>query len=312
MNVEEYLRQNYPNVKTVEPITVDGVVKGYYARGQYAYDEIYIPASALNGTNVGMVSYIPGAGGSGNDAVGLRSRIKNNPPDYIVSIAAECSDRNYCMETAYNMAQGLGINVTNNTTVCFSASGYRGIQRTNEFLQKHSDVSTTVISCEPYPGSDSPYNCKPENIAAMVQGGTKIMFVTPQRFHINMQDELATLQQNGIEAYWLRTDYKGNVGAGVHVATSRDILACGILDYILGYSDDFNKEPGGDQFSPGWTLFGYDPVTGQLVAGDYASLVQNGIGIVRNPDQSVLEPRPPNHFLSVNLMDFCSGSALSL
>ena len=86
MDIEQYLRENFPDVSSVEAVTVDGVVKGYYANGVNGSDQLYIPVSALDSSSVGMVSYIPGAGGSGNDAAALRDRIQNDPPDYIVRL----------------------------------------------------------------------------------------------------------------------------------------------------------------------------------------------------------------------------------
>ena len=120
MDMIEYLKQNYPDVdpESVKAITVNGVVKGYYAKqmGNRA-DEIYIPANVGLGGNVGMLSYIPGAGGSHNDAAAIRNRIMNNPPDYVVSISYSPGDGNAVMEKGYAIAQGANMNVTDNVTV---------------------------------------------------------------------------------------------------------------------------------------------------------------------------------------------------
>ena len=150
MDVQQYLLQNYPNVASVEPVTSNGQVVGYYAKGQSAADSIYVPISAVNNPSVKMVSYMPGSGGSTPDAAVLRQKIQNNPPNYIVSIAAECSDHNNCIQTGYNVAQGLNANVDQNVTMCFSASGFLGLRNTSKFLAEHPNVKTTVISCEPY------------------------------------------------------------------------------------------------------------------------------------------------------------------
>ena len=128
MNIEEYIRKNF-NANKVQPITQNGQVVGYYAQNSSTRNEIYIPANIVNNQNVGMVSYIPGSGGSGNDARVLRETIQNNPPNYIISIAAECGDRNNCIQTGLQMAQGLNANVNRNATVCFSASGFVGLNR---------------------------------------------------------------------------------------------------------------------------------------------------------------------------------------
>ena len=284
MDIGQYLQQNYPHVKSVEPVTVNGQVKGYYAKGEYAWDQIYIPVSALNSSNVGMVSYLPGAGGSGNDAAKLRERIQNNPPDYIISIAAECSDHHNALGTGYSMAKGLGINVTNNVTVCFSASGYRGIERTEEFTRAHPEVKNTIVSCEPF-GGEKVYS---KDISGLQQNGSKIIFVTPQKFHVSSADQVSTLSAKGVDTYWLQTNYKGKSGS-VHIATNRDVITSGFLDYLLGYSTDFNKEPGGNSYTPGWKLIGYDKATGQRIEVDYSQLLQSGVAMIQLPDLNALK-----------------------
>ena len=288
MDIGQYLQQNYPHVESVEPVTVNGEVKGYYAKGGYAWDQIYIPVNALNSSNVGMVSYLPGAGGSGNDAAQLRNRIKNNPPDYIITIAAECSDHHNAIQTGYNIAKGLGINVTNNVTVCFSASGIKGFSQTESFLEQHPEVKSTVIACEPYGGEYFYSTRGNQSLEGMKQSGTDIIFVTPKGFHLNAQEGIKYYESQGLDAYWLQTNYKGSSGS-VHIATNRDVLMSGMLDYILGYSEGFNQEPGGDKYTPGWKFIGYDPETGQYIEADYAALAQSGVAMIKLPNLDQLK-----------------------
>jgi hypothetical protein len=228
-----------------------------------------------------MLSYIPGAGGSGNNAVSLRSRITSNPPDHIVSIAGSCGDKNNCIGTGYNMAKGLNMNVTKSVTVCYSASGYVGINHTANFLKNHPEISSAVISCEPYPyGSSAVYKGTAEQMNAMKQSGTKLIFVTPKAFHIDMRDEISSLSQRGLEAYWLQTHY---TTSGNHYAVNWDVLNSGMIDYILGERDDFNKNPN-KNYKTNYKLIGYDEKTGKLVYADYDQLVEDGIGVLAIPD----------------------------
>lgn len=275
MNVEDYLRQNYSNVKDIETITSNGQVVGYFATGSYGHDSIYIPVSAINNSNVGMVSYIPGAGGAGNDASALRDRIHNNPPDYIISIAQTCGDHYSCIDTGYNIAQGLNANVTRNVTVCFSASGFLGINHTESFLESHPDVSSVIISNEPY-GSQ---NLK--NTSALTSSNTPIIFAAPDSgFHIDMMSLIKSYKDSGLNAYLLETDYSSNA----HIMTNKDVLTSGMLDYVLGYSDEFDTTRAG-----GYSFFRYDPNTGEFIIADYDEIAGSALAGIRIPDLSRLK-----------------------
>ena len=283
-----YLQQYYPDVdpSSVKAVTVNGEVRGYYAKqnGREG-DEIYLPANSGIGGNVGMFSYVPGAGGSPNDAAAIRNRIfSDNPPDYVVTIAYSPADHNNCMEVGYAMAKGANMNVTKNVTSCFSLGGYIGISQTEKFMENHPDVSSTVISCEPFPYQNSNvYDCSGEKVAAMQNDKTTVIFVTPKSFHINMQEQLKTMGAAGLEPYWLQTNYQGTGGES-HVPSNRDIVNSGLIDYILGYSNEFNTEPGGTTYTPNYQLIGFDKSSGELVYADYEALAGNGIAAISLPN----------------------------
>ena len=284
MNIGNYLKKNFPGVNSVKKVAVNGKVKGYYARSSNG-NEIYIPVSALKSNNVAMLSYIPGSGGSGNDAASLRSRIKNNPPNYIVTISAGAGDRNYCTQTGYNMAKGLNMKVRRSVTVCYSLSGYIGIDHTADFLKKHPEIQSAVISCEPYPyGIHSVYQGDSAKIAAMKKSGTKLIFVTPQSFHINMKDEINSLNRRGLDAYWLQTHYTTDDN---HYAVNWDVLNSGMIEYIFGDRDNFNKNPNSN-YKTGYRLVGYDKKTGKLVYVDYDQLREAGMDVVAIPDPKAI------------------------
>ena len=265
--MRDYLEKNYPGVVQVQEIVVGNEVKGYYAVSANG-DELYIPANVSG--NQGMVSYIPGSGGSYNDAAMLRSMITDNPPNYVITIAKTCTDYNNCLEVGYNVAQGAGFNITDNVTVCFSASGFTGIGKTEEFLQNHPDVNTTIVSSEPY----GYYQI--ENANLLRENQTPIIFVAPDSgFHISMMDTIKNYKNNGMNAYLMETDYTANA----HIMTNKDVLTNGMLEYLLGYSDSFDQTRAG-----GYEIFCYNAETGQFENADASDLVNPNVSMVRIPD----------------------------
>ena len=283
MNIGEYLQENFPGgVKKYEEIVVDGSIRGYYVRGNNG-DEVYLPANVSG--NVGMLSYIPGSGGSGNDAARIRDRIHNDPPEYPITIAASCSDHQNCIEVGYNLAQGANMNVTDNVTVCFSASGFLGITRTENFEDRHPDVTSTIISCEPY-GAGTYASGKVENVDGM--SNSQIIFVAPRAgFHINLQNEIKKMTYDGLNAYFLGTGYQ-NSPSSVHIMTNADVLTSGMIDYLLGYSDTFNSEPGNGRYTPNYQLVKYNAETGEYEGMEYDDLAST-IRAIRIPDINKLK-----------------------
>ena len=281
MNAGQYLQENFPGgVRKYQEITSStGEIKGYYVQGNNG-DEMYLPANVSG--NVGMLSYIPGSGGSGNDAKKIRERLLNDPPEYPITIAASCSDHQNCMEVGYSLAQGANMNVTNNVTVCFSASGYLGINRTESFEDNHPDVTSTVISCEPY--NTGAYSYSDENNRnGLINSNSQVIFVAPRSgFHVNMQEEIKKMTNSGMNAYFLGTSYK-NAPGSVHVMTNADVLTSGMVDFLLGYSDSFDIEPGDDRYSPNYQLVQFNKDTGEYETMDYDDLA-SAIKAIRIPD----------------------------
>ena len=269
------------NSKKAQEVVVNGEVKGYYVSGK---NELYIPVSALNnGSDVKMLSYMPGTGGSDVDARNIRNRIFNNPPDYVVSIAGEYLDRYKCIEAGYNAAKDLNINVTQNVTVCFSGSGYFGIKNTERFLENHPGVKTTVFSIEPSNNCTTQvYDFKSDTVSAMKENGTDVIFVTPEKFRINMYNQINDIGREGVNTYWLQTHYTGDYGSK-HQTTNRDLQNSGIIDYVLGFAEDFDKNPGIDH-SPNYQFYKYDKTTGQIVSANYDELAKAGVRVLQLPN----------------------------
>lgn len=280
MNIGEYLQANFPGgVKEYKEITSNGALKGYYVRGNNG-DEMYLPTSTTG--NVGMLSYIPGSGGSGTDAARIREQIEQNPPSYPITIAASCSDHNNCIEVGYSLAQGANMNVTNNVTVCFSASGFLGISRTEDFEDNHPDVSSTVISCEPYNTGYFKYSDETKT-DGFRNSNSQILFVAPKSgFHVNLESEIKNMTGYGLNAYFLETAYSGSSG-NVHIRTNADILTNGIIDYLLGYSSDFNTNPGNGEYSPNYRLVKFNPTTSTYEEMTYDELAST-VKVIRIPN----------------------------
>ncbi|MBQ3308170.1 MAG: hypothetical protein IJG68_08290 [Bacilli bacterium] len=277
MNVYDTLQQAYPNC-TIKTISQNGYVTGYYIDGGYRADSIYIPMSAVNNSNVRMVSYMPGAGGKDNDAAVLRNRIQTNPPDYIVSIAPTCDDSHRCIETGYNAARNVNGNVSENVTMCFSASGDVGVYHTADFLSNHPNVKSTIVSCEPY----REVNFKNTGqLTTLANTKTPIIFAVPNNWYKVNGDDLDDFKKYGIDAYIMGTNY----GEDHHMQTNNNIVSSGFLDYLLGKSDSFDKSAGGGD---GYSFYKYDPTTGQVVPADFSEVVNSSLGI---PDiESLLTP----------------------
>lgn len=236
MNIGEYLQSNYPGgIKEYGEIILDGDLKGYFVKGING-DELYIPN--IKSGNTKMLSYIPGSSGSVRDAAIIHDRLSINPPEYIITIADDDTDKENCIETGYNIARELGLDVIENVTLCFSTSGYLGIKKTEDFADKHPEVKSTVISCEPYNGGIYSYEDSRERDGLM-KSNSQILFIAPKvGFHINMQEEIKKMTERGIHAYFLGTSYKDK--EMIHVMTNTDVITSGMIDYLLDYTTSFN------------------------------------------------------------------------
>ena len=237
MNIGEFLKANYPGgIKEYGELELDGIIRGYFVKGING-DELYIPNKSSG--NVKMLSYIPGSSGSIEDAKIIHDRLSIDPPEYIISIADDATDKEDCIETGYNIARSLGLNVIENVTLCFSTSGYLGIKKTETFEDNHPEVKSTVISCEPYNGGTYSYE-RTDSRDGLMKSNSQIIFIAPKvGFHINMQEEIKKMTESGMKAYFLGTSYN----EGIHIMTNTDVITSGMIDYILDFTDSFNTKP---------------------------------------------------------------------
>ena len=260
MDYEEYLKSQ--GATSVQEILKDGVLCGYYAKINGG-DEIYLPVNNSTSASLDMVSYLPGSGGSTVDASqGLRDKIFNDPPEYMITIANSAGDYHNSLEMGYNIAQGTNRNITNEVTVCFSASGFNGITKTEQLLENHPEINATIISCEPY----NTYGHDKNNWTALKENNASIIFVAPDSgFHINMLDYVKDYTDSGLNTYLLETDYTANA----HILTNRDVQTSGMIEYILGYQNDFDKTRAG-----GYDFIRYNSTTKEFEEADYQDMVK--------------------------------------
>ena len=127
MDIEQYLRDNYRTVQELD----NG---GFYCEDAN-HNGLYIPAD-YNG-NMGMLAYLPGAGGY-PDGAALREQILgDNPPDYIISIshtAYHQTAENLLLDTYRSLSDNLNVNITDVVQMSFSASGGNGFISLNNTL----------------------------------------------------------------------------------------------------------------------------------------------------------------------------------
>ena len=138
-NLEAKLQELYGGYEKLE--------NGNYRIKLNDFNELYIPATIS--TNQTLLAYAPGAGGSGNDAIKLRNMCQGeNPPNCVVSISGGCTDSHNILDIGTNAINNLGGQVSNVVYASFSASGMKGLQQGEAYLQQHPDVSLSIISCD--------------------------------------------------------------------------------------------------------------------------------------------------------------------
>ena len=267
MDLQTYLQQNFTKVEQ----TANG---GYFCTRSNG-DELYIPGNYSG--NIGMFAYLPGSGGSGNDARVIRNQIRSaNPPDYIVAISAECSDHNNTLQVAYNELSSQGFNITDVAEMSFSASGGIGFDRLEAFQSLHPDVNCVMVVNNT--SADGNRTSNPGKYPSLVENEVPIIYVDPPG-RGDVQSKTQNGNLNGFNVYWLQSS------SGSHIAYNADIIYNHFVDYLLGYNDSFTStnENGGQV---NYQLVTFDTETQQFVNADYNDLVSSYLGRVRIPNMN--------------------------
>jgi len=267
MSLVDQLKKYYGSVKKLK--------NGGYLASNRNGDQLYVPAN-YNG-NLSIVSYLPGTGGSKNDAAVLRSQFNSsNPPQYAISISSKYQDKNNTLERSYVALSTSGINVTNVATISFSASGGIGFNRMNTFLSKHPNVKGVMICNNAY-GMNSYVNYK--NTNALRQNGTPIIIIDPKG-----RDEAIktskSMQAAGLNGYWMQINYSD------HPGINRDMLNNRMVEYALGLRSNFGQNRTNGN-SCGYRLIKYDPKTKKYVTANYQDMV-NGTALYAMPDVNAI------------------------
>ena len=268
-NLESYLKKTYSKVEKLD----NGAYYCYDSNG----DRLYVPAN-YNGS-MGMMSYIPGAGGSWpNDAKQLDVLIhSNNPPEYIISIAASCGDRNNSLATSYNRLTSQGITINSVAEMTFSASSGVGFDRLNAFIEAHPDIDCVMVCNNGVKSRVDSVIRNSSKYKALIESGTPIMLNDPYSMS-GMDSRTINAGKAGFNFYWLKS--KSNS----HVAFNADIINNRFVDYLLGYRDSFGTTDLSGKRELGYQLVALDPTTGKLQVVEFDEVTINALAKVKIPN----------------------------
>ena len=270
MNIEAYLRSTYSRVEELPG-------GGWFAtNGGNDYNAVYVPKN-YNGS-MGMVSYYPGSGGSNPDANQWKNLIYgNNPPEYIITISSESSDRANMMGRTYDALTSAGVKITDVVAMTFSASGGTGYDRVEQFLASHnnSNVNFTIINNNVY-NCDGNRSGSPAKYPNLIKAGVPIIYLDAFNDG-SVNNKVTNANRNGFNCYWLQSSSNG------HIAFNADIIHNRFVDYVLGLSEDFGKTNvnGG---AVNYNLVGFNKELGKLTNCDYINLVNSSVAKVGVPN----------------------------
>lgn len=268
-NLESYLKSTY---KKVEKLSNGG----YYCFDSNG-DRLYVPANYSG--PIGMMSYIPGAGGSWpNDAHYLEVLIKSdNPPEYIISIASECSDHNHSLKTSFDRLSSQGLTIGSVAEMTFSASSGVGFDRLNSFLEAHPDIDCVMVCNNGVKFRVDDVIKHPEKYKALIESGTPIMLNDPYSMS-GMDSRTINADKAGFNFFWLKS--KSNS----HVAFNADIINNRFVDYLLGYRDSFGTTDVRGSRNLDYQLVALDPTTGKLKVVEFDEVTIDAIAKIKVPN----------------------------
>ncbi len=268
-NLETYLNQTYSKVERLN----NG---GYYCYDSNG-DRLYVPANYTG--SIGMMSYIPGAGGSWpNDAKQLDILIhSNNPPEYIISIAAACSDRNNSLATSYNRLASQGISINSVAEMTFSASSGVGFDRLNSFIAAHPEIDCVMVCNNGVKSNVDNIIRNASKYKALIDSGTPIMLNDPYSMS-GMEKRTIGAKNAGFNFFWLKSK------SSDHCAFNADIINNRFVDYLLGYRDDFGNTDVSGRRNIDYQLVALDPTTGGLKVFGFDEVTIDALAKIKIPN----------------------------
>ena len=211
-NLEAKLQELYGGYEKLE--------NGNYRIKLNDFNELYIPATIS--TNQTLLAYAPGAGGSGNDAIKLRNMCQGeNPPNCVVSISGGCTDSHNILDIGTNAINNLGGQVSNVVYASFSASGMKGLQQGEAYLQQHPDVSLSIISCD----GCGTYGSYTDKFPTIKESETPFVIISGSNRYQSVYNKMF---EEGYNAYYLKVNNGNKVE---HVQLNKDMI-----DYLLLYT----------------------------------------------------------------------------
>ncbi len=217
-NMEAKLQELYGEYQKLDNGT-------YYVKTQNG-NELYIPANISQ--DQALLAYAPGSGGSGNDAVHLRNMCQStNPPACVVAIAPSCSDNQDILNIGTNAINALGGNVGNAVYASFSASGIKGLERGETYLQNNPNVSLSIISCD----GCGTYGGMSDKYPTIKESETPFVILTGGRDYEYSYNKMLDA---GYNAYYLEVNNSKKTG---HTQLNKDMID-NLLLYALGEQDE--------------------------------------------------------------------------
>ena len=237
MDTGEILRQRYGAANVT--LKDNGF---YYVRtnGKDNCDELFVP-QVLDSTTK-LYGYLPGAGGSGNDAKQLRELMSGkNPPNCVVAIARKSTDPNNILEQATDVIKASGSQVNGVLVQTFSAGGYNGYVKLDRYIGNHPEVGDSAVLLTidgGYKGVKTEYRLQLSDLKNLIKYQVPILRQNPGKSVYNIKEgALAGLNIIGVYG-WEHTPKTSNG----HVAQNINAFDNGIGLYLLGEKDEISAK----------------------------------------------------------------------
>ncbi|MBQ8659817.1 MAG: hypothetical protein IJ475_03160 [Bacilli bacterium] len=231
-NTYEYLIQNYEE-NNVQKLENGGYLVSNVSTENSKNNMIYVPENM--GSNVSMISYYPGTGGSTKDGAAWINKVKSEfPPNAIVTIASKSTQNHEIMETGLSIATGTGSNVTNVVMNTFSDSGRFSLTNMDAFNGNHPEITATVVindGCITDPAKGDYPN--------LINNQVPIIAVaTRNGFNYgNVKGALRGFEKYGLNFYLLESHHTDGDN---HQDANNDVINNNLVEYILGITDEMN------------------------------------------------------------------------
>ena len=233
-NLKTQLEQEFGNVEIVDKgndiysFTIDGKT------------EIYANTNTLLSNNVNIYSYIPGSGGSMNDAALIRNAVNNGTlNDGIYTIGYGCGDEGNSPDIAMRFTECLNKKVEQLNTYGFSAGAQATMQNTSIIAEKYPDLDISMYLIDGFSVDDS--QLSKFDLSSLRNDNIKIYAVGPNESGVNfnrimgqdanIQEQIKRLQ----DKYGLDVKFYEELNSQ---AQHQNINEDAIMEFLLKATDE--------------------------------------------------------------------------